>query len=303
MVRKKKSHIASPRYWPAWCGLLLLWLVGKSFSYRFALGLGSLAGRLGYRLARRRRHIARVNLGLCFPDKQAAELERLVRAHFDALGIGVVLAGFAWWASDAKLKPLIHMEGLENLLSCLQAGRGALLLGSHFTDLELSGRLFILCHPTAVVYRRNENPVIERAFSNNRQGHFIAAIPRDDIRKTLRVLKQNQPVWYAPDQSFKGAYSTLATFFGVPASTNTGTSRLAKISRAPVLMFTCYRLPGRQGFRLIISPPLDDFPTDDPQADATRINGLIEQAVRLAPEQYLWIHRRFKKRPGLADPY
>lgn len=198
---------------------------------------------------------------------------------------------------------MIHVEGLEHLQESIKQGRGAILLGSHFTDLELSGRLFILNHPTAVMYRRHENPVIEWAFSCNRQRNFIAAIPRDDIRQTVRTLKQNHPVWYAPDQSFKGRNNTLAPFFGTPASTNTGTSRLAKISRAPVLMFNCYRLPGNQGFRLIYHPPLLNFPSNDIQQDATRINGLIEEAVRQAPEQYLWIHRRFKKRKGLPDPY
>jgi KDO2-lipid IV(A) lauroyltransferase len=153
------------------------------------------------------------------------------------------------------------------------------------------------------MYRRHENPVIEQAFSKNRQHRFITAIPRNDIRMMVRTLRQNHAVWYAPDQSFKGPNSALVPFFAVPAATNTGTSRLAKVAGSPVLLFVGYRLPGGQGYRLVIQPPLADFPTDDPPADAARINGLIEQAVRLAPEQYLWIHRRFKKRPGLADPY
>ena len=303
MAQRKKIHIAAPRYWPSWFGLLLLWLTGRLLPYRLTLSLGSLLGRLVYHLARRRRHIAEVNLGLCFPEKSRAQRDNLVKAHFEALGIGILLTGFAWWASDAKLRPLLQVEGLENLQKCLEQGRGALLLGSHFTDLEISGRLFILCHPTAVMYRRHENPVVEWAFSRNRQRNFIAAIPREDIRTTLRTLKSNHPIWYATDQSYKGPSSTLAPFFGVPAATHTGTSRLAKISRAPVLMFNCFRLPGSQGFRLVFHPPLENFPSDDPQADAGRINGLIEEAVRLAPEQYLWIHRRFKKRKGLPDPY
>jgi KDO2-lipid IV(A) lauroyltransferase len=153
------------------------------------------------------------------------------------------------------------------------------------------------------MYRRHENPVIEQAFSKNRQHRFTAAIPRDDIRLMVRTLRNNHAVWYAPDQSFRGTNSALVPFFGIPAATNTGTSRLAKVARAPVLLFVGYRLPGKAGYRLVIQPPLADFPTDDPPADAARINGLIEQAIRQAPEQYLWIHRRFKKREGLADPY
>lgn len=303
MARRKKAHIASPRYWPTWLVLLSLWSIGKFLSYPAALQLGSFLGRLIYRLASRRKHIARINLHLCFPEKSDGALEQLVIEHFESLGIGLVLTGFAWWARDAKLQPLIHIEGLEHLDNCLSQGRGALLLGSHFTDLEFSGRLLKLRTPVAVMYRRHENPVIEWAFSRNRKQNFVAAIPREDIRSTVRTLRNNHPVWYAPDQSFKGPNSTLAAFFGEPASTNTGTSRLAKISRSPVLMYICYRLSGNQGFRLIIKPPLENFPSDDLQADAARINGLIEEAVRLAPAQYLWIHRRFKKRRGLPDPY
>ncbi|MDJ0808232.1 MAG: LpxL/LpxP family Kdo(2)-lipid IV(A) lauroyl/palmitoleoyl acyltransferase [Gammaproteobacteria bacterium] len=304
MARRPKAHIASPRYWPTWLGLALLWLAGRHLSYPFALRVGAWLGRLIHRLARRRRQIAEVNLRLCFPELSEAERSSLRMAHFEALGIGLILTGYAWWASDAKIRRLIRqVDGLEHLEACLSQGRGALLLGSHFTDLEISGRLFIQCHPTAVMYRRHENPVIEWAFSRNRQRNFVAAIPREDMRKTLRTLKENHSIWYATDQSFKGPGSTLAPFFQVPAATHTGTSRLAKISRAPVLTFNCIRLPGNQGFHLIFKPPLEGFPSEDARADATRINALIEEAVRLAPEQYLWTHRRFKKRQGLPDPY
>jgi KDO2-lipid IV(A) lauroyltransferase len=303
MTRKPSSSLAAPRYWPAWSGLLLLWLSAKLLPYGPAIRLGRLLGRLGYRLIPRRRHIAEVNLKLCFPDLDERVRTRLVRRHFESLGVGLLMSGFAWWASDAKLRPLVRLDGLEHLEQAIAQGRGAILLSAHFTDLELTGRLLSLHHPFAVMYRRHENPVIEQAFAKNRQHRFTAAIPRDDIRLMVRTLRQNHAVWYAPDQSFKGTNSALVPFFGIPAATNTGTSRLAKVARAPVLLFFGYRLPGGQGYRLVIRPPLAGFPTDDPSADATRINGLIEQAVRLAPEQYLWIHRRFKKRKGYADPY
>ena len=214
-----------------------------------------------------------------------------------------MMTGFAWWGSDKKIRPLAHIEGLEHLENSLGQGRGALLLGRHFTALEKFGRLLILFTPIGVMYRRHENPVIEWAFSQNRERSFTAVIPRDDIRQLVRNLKENKAVWYAPDQSYKGPGSTLAPFFGVPAATNTGTSRLAKIARAPVLPFIAYRLAGNHGYKLIIKPPLEDFPTDDLDADASRINRVIEEEIAYAPEQYFWIHRRFKKRKGLSDPY
>jgi KDO2-lipid IV(A) lauroyltransferase len=153
------------------------------------------------------------------------------------------------------------------------------------------------------MYRPHENPVVEWAFSRNRRERFEAAIARNDIRQVVRTLRRNLPVWYAPDQSFKGRNATLAPFFGEPAGTNTATSRLAKISGADVILFSGYRKPDDSGYRLVVHPPLTDFPTQDIQQDATRINGLIEQAIAYAPEQYLWIHRRFKKRKVIPDPY
>ncbi len=304
LMTRKKASIAALRYWPTWMGLLLLWLIALILPYTTAVWLGRQMGRLGYHMAARRRRIAKVNLSLCFPEMTDEQRIQLVKGHFESLGIGLLMIGFAWWASDKKLQPLVSIEGLEYLKSSIRKGKGVILLSAHFTDLEMMARLLSLYHPFAAMYRRHENPVIERAFSRNREHRSTAAIPRDDIRLLLRTLKKaQQAVWYAPDQSFKGLNSAIVPFFGVPASTNTSTSRLAKVSRAPVLLFVGYRLAGNRGYRLIINPPLEDFPTDDPNADTARINLLIEEAVRHAPEQYLWIHRRFKKRQGLPDPY
>ncbi|MEJ2480058.1 MAG: LpxL/LpxP family Kdo(2)-lipid IV(A) lauroyl/palmitoleoyl acyltransferase [Acidihalobacter sp.] len=296
------TPLLHPRHWPTWAafGMLRLAILLPLPALRT---LGRVSGRLYQILGRRRARIARINVDLCFPELSDAERAALVRRHFEAVGIGVFELGLAWWASDRRLRRITTWHGLEHLRTAHAQGKGVILLGVHFTDLEITGRLLSLYQPFAVMYRPHENPVIEWAFSRSRQRRFEAAIPRNDIRQVVRTLKQNLPVWYAPDQSFKGRNSTLAPFFGEPAGTNTATSRLAKISSADTLLFCGYRLPGKQGYRLVIHPPLDDFPSEDIQQDATRINGLIEQAVGYAPEQYLWIHRRFKKRKVIPDPY
>ena len=303
MAKKPKRSPYSPRVWPSWIGLALLWLLSRTLSYPMALKLGTLIGALAYRVSPRRRHIAEVNLRLCFPRLGEEARTALLREHFASLGIGVLMMGFAWWARDAKLKPLLEIEGLERLRESLARGRGVILLSAHFTDLEITGRLLSLQQPIAVMYRPHENPAIEWAFRRNRQQRFEAAIPRNDIRQVVRALKRNLPVWYAPDQSFKGRNSTLAPFFGELAGTNTATSRLAKISRAEVILFSGYRKADGSGYRLILHPPLEDFPGEEIADDAARINGLIEQAIAYAPAQYLWIHRRFKKRKVVPDPY
>lgn len=303
MAKRRKHSLYSPVVWPSWIALGLLWLGSRLLSYRAALALGRLIGRLVYRLSPRRRHIAEVNLAICFPALSEAQRAERLREHFDSLGIGMLMMGFAWWAGDEKLRPLVEIEGLDQLEASLDKGRGVILLSAHFTDLEMTGRLLSLHQPIAVMYRPHENPAIEWAFSRNRQRRFEAAIPRNEIRQVVRTLKRNLPVWYAPDQSFKGRNSTLAPFFGEPAGTNTATSRLAKISGADVILFSGYRKADGSGYRLILHPPLADFPGEDLQQDATRINGLIEQAIDYAPAQYLWIHRRFKKRKVIPDPY
>ena len=303
MAKRRKHSLYSPMIWPSWLALGLLWLSSRSLSYRGALRLGRWLGWLVYRLSPRRRHIARVNLSICFPALSVEEREERLHQHFESLGIGMLMMGFAWWASDEKLRPLVEVEGLEHLQESLQQGRGVILLSAHFTDLEMTGRLLSLHQPIAVMYRPHENPAVEWAFSRNRQERFEAAIPRNEIRQVVRTLKHNLPVWYAPDQSFKGRNSTLAPFFGEPAGTNTATSRLAKISGADVILFTGYRKPDASGYRLELHPPLKAFPSEDIAQDATRINGLIEQAIGYAPAQYLWIHRRFKKRKVIPDPY
>ncbi len=303
MPRRPRSSIYSPRYWPTWLGLGLLRLNARLNTYGGTLALGAAAGRLAMRLMPRRRRIAEVNIALCFPERTAPERQALVQAHFEALGAGLLLLGFSWWARDDKLSTLVECEGLEHIERALEAGRGAILLGMHFVDLDIFGRLLGQRVRFAVVYRRHGNPVMEHFLRRQRERHFLAAIPRGDIRGLLRALKANMPVWYATDQATRGRHSALVPFFGVPAATNTGTTRLAKASGAPVIPCFGYRLPGKRGWRVVVNPPLEAFPGDDPVADTARINREIEAAVRAAPAQYLWIHRRFKKRDGMESPY
>ncbi|MGD8914288.1 MAG: LpxL/LpxP family Kdo(2)-lipid IV(A) lauroyl/palmitoleoyl acyltransferase [Candidatus Thiodiazotropha sp.] len=303
MAKKSKHPPYSPLYWPTWIGMAVLWLLSQLLPYGQAMTTGRLLGKLIYRTSPRRRHIAAVNLKICFPQLSDEERKQLLIEHFHSLGIGIVMIGFAWWANDEKLQSLVDIEGIEHLKQSLDKGKGIILLSAHFTDLEIIGRLLSLFQPIAVMYRPHENPVIEWAFSHNRRMRFEAAIRRNDIRQVIKTLKQNLPVWYAPDQSFKGRNSTLAPFFGEPAGTNTATSRLAKISGADVILFSGYRKQDGSGYHLVIHPPLVDFPSEDINTDAARINGLIEKAIGYAPEQYLWIHRRFKKRKVIPDPY
>jgi KDO2-lipid IV(A) lauroyltransferase len=292
-----------PRFWPIWLMFFLLWLLTR---LPFALQMhgGRLIGHIAYRLARRRRHIATTNIRLCFPQLDAPQQSRLVRSHFLSLGQGVVETALCWWGRENQLRQKCLLVGEQHLAKARDRGKGVILLSAHFTTLELGGRLLALHQPFHVLYRQHKNPLFETVMQRARARRFKTAIPRDDTRALLKSLRENHAVWYAPDQNHGGSQSLFAPFFGIPASTLTTTSRLATISGAAVVPFFQARLPDEQGYLLVLCPALDNFPDDDLQADATRINRLIEDVVREIPEQYLWVHRRFKTRPaGEAYPY
>jgi KDO2-lipid IV(A) lauroyltransferase len=246
----------------------------------------------------RRRHIAETNIRLCFPELTPRARARLVRDHFASLGISMLEVAMGWWASERRLRTLGQVQGLEHLQQALAHGKGVILLSAHFTCLELGGRLLALHAPFHVMYRPHENPVLEHVQRSNREAHFERAIPRDDPRAMLRSLKQNKAVWYAPDQNYGHKHSVFAPFFGVPAATSTATARLARVSGAAVVPFFPIRRGDGRGYDLTLLPALEDFPSDDVAADTARINRLIEDHVRKAPEQYLWAHQRFKDRPA-----
>lgn len=265
--------------------------------YRVQMGLGRALGRVLAPFARERRRVARINLRLCFPELEPAVRRRLLRAHFASLGAAAFEIALSWWAPERRLHGLDRIEGLEHLHAALGRGRGVILLSAHFTSLEIGGRLLALHAPFHVLYREHKNPAFESVMRRARERHFEKAIPREDMRSLLRSLRSNLPVWYAPDQNYGGEHSVYVPFFGVPAATITTTSRIARISGAAVVPFFAHRLPGARGYRLVLYPALTDFPGDEPQADALRINRLIEDEIRKAPEQYLWVHRRFKTHP------
>ncbi|WP_090250692.1 LpxL/LpxP family Kdo(2)-lipid IV(A) lauroyl/palmitoleoyl acyltransferase [Ectothiorhodospira marina] len=303
--RKPSSSLYHPHHWPMWVGVALLWALVRLLPWRWLVRLGEGVGRLLHPLARERRRIAETNIRLCFPELDEKARQRLVKDHFRAMGAALFETPFGWWATDEQLASLEHVEGLEHLQEALAQGKGVLLLSAHFTSLEICGRLILRHQPLAAMYRANQNPVVEYFFRRNRERHCTRAIRRDQAKEVIRTLRQGEVVWYAPDQAFKTRASVMVPFFGQLAATNPATSRLARITGAPVMPFFGYRLPGNQGYRLVIHPPLEDFPGETPEADATRINQVIEQAIREAPEQYFWTHRRFKYKKcwGLPDPY
>jgi len=293
-----------PRYWPLWAGVLVLRIL-ILLPYRQRLALGRLLGRLALRLIPARRNIAAVNLRLCFPELDEEEIQTLLRKHFESLGMGIFELAMSWWCNDAEVAKLTRIDGLDNLTEALQDGNGVVLLSGHFAATELTGRVVRLSIPRiAALYRPMKNPLIDEFMRRGRRRVSDDLIPKDAMRQLIRALKQGLPVWYASDQSYNRKYSVLVPFFGEPAMTNAALTPIARIGKARVLPYFPRRLADGSGYHAEIMPALENFPSDDPEADAIRINNLLEEKIRLAPEQYYWVHRRFKGRPDdYPDPY
>jgi KDO2-lipid IV(A) lauroyltransferase len=243
--------------------------------------------------------IAQRNIELCLPTLSADERRVLLDQHCDSLGIGLCETANTWWGSETRVLRQADVRGLEHLRAALAKGRGAILIGGHFTTIEIATRILGSVVPLNVVFRATKNAVLSHVMCKGFCRHG-KAIPHDDIRTMLRALKNNEAVWYAPDQSYRNKGAAMVKFFGIPAATTTATSRLARISGASVLTYFPERLPGCAGYRVTIGPALQNYPSGDVLEDVARFNALLQAQILKVPEQYLWMHRRFK---GLTADY
>ncbi|HST26885.1 MAG TPA: LpxL/LpxP family Kdo(2)-lipid IV(A) lauroyl/palmitoleoyl acyltransferase [Rudaea sp.] len=290
------AALVSPRHWPSWIGLGIVRLIAK-LPYRVLLTLGRGLGLLTSRLPGARRRVAQRNLAVCFPEQSDTERTRLLQRNLADLGLMLVEFAFAWFGSDRAIARVpCRIEGLEHLQRCRAQGRGVLLVGAHFSHLELCARLVSQRIRIAGMYRVMDNRVFERAVLRARLGYAEAMFTKDELRASVKYLKRGGTLWYAPDQDMRGKDTVFAPFFGVTASTLTATHHLARLSDAAVIPFFHKREP-HGGYAIRLQAPLEDFPSADVIADTARVNACIECMVREAPEQYLWVHKRFKTRP------
>lgn len=290
------NEFLAPRYWPVWIGIAAM-RASAMLPFGLLVGLGRLLGvvlRQGFRV---RRGIAYRNIERCFPELDERAHRALVERHFASLGIGVFETALAWWAGTARLAKRARFEGLEHLERALARGRGVILLSAHFTTMDLGGRLLSTRVDYDALYRPLGHPLFDEIMRRGRLRSARRLLAKEDLRGMLASLREGRAVWFAPDQAHSGANSVIAPFFSHPAPTNAVASRLAGKTGAAVVPFFPLREPGNRAYRLLILPALENFPSDRPEVDAARINALIEHEVRRFPEQYLWIHRRFKSQP------
>lgn len=293
-----------PPYWPTWLGFGVVWVLAQT-PFALQMRIGQALGWLSYWLARERRRICRINIDLCFPQLSVAERKKLVKDTFISNGIGVMEVGMAWCRRPENFRRRVTISGLDNLEAASAKGKGVLLVCAHFTTLEFAGSLLSLFHKMDVTYRPHKNPLFETLMFKSRQRLYAQVIDRGDVRLALKRLKQGATVWYAPDQDYGAKHSVFVSFFGVKAATITATSRFAAFNDSDVIFFSHYRSKDNASYHLDFSAPLKDYPSGDDRVDAARINQIIEEAVSEHPEQYLWLHKRFKTQAGgkAMSPY
>ncbi|WP_370277025.1 LpxL/LpxP family Kdo(2)-lipid IV(A) lauroyl/palmitoleoyl acyltransferase [Pontibacterium sp.] len=301
MSKKSDLPLYHPRLWPTWLTLALLWCCSQ-LPFDSQLSIGKTLGLALTKLAKRRHKIAKRNLELCFPNMSHADREELLKEVFIQQGMGLIEMAQVWWPRPKALLNRYHIEGLEHYHRAKQAHQGVLLLGGHYSVLEL-GALFLSNEMTLDgMYRANNNPVLDQIGRKGRARFFETAIERRDIRQLIKRLKQGKTVWYAPDQDFGRKNTVFAPFFGISAATLTATSRIVKMTGVPVLFISQHRNPDNT-YTIRIAPPLTDFPSGNDAQDATRLNLELEKIVRTNPSQYMWVHRRFKTQPDGKNLY
>ena len=300
--RLPPPHIASPKVWGAWCLVGLGWLIAR-LPLALLFPLGKQLGRLVFRSGGRRRRITETNLKLCFPDLPLDAVQALAGKVFESVALGVLELCLVWLNPGRDLRKRVRVEGDHLFQDALAQGRGVLLLGGHFAALDICAPSLCSLGPVDALYRRNRHPVWERLQVQGRRRCFNALLERKDVRGALRSFKAGRALWYAPDQDYGPRHSVFAPFFGVEAATITAPARLAVANQTPVLMLTQQRDYATRTWTLKFAPGPPGFPCGNEDEDAAAVNRAIEAAVRKHPEQYLWLHRRFKTRPSGEEKF
>lgn len=282
-------------------GIGLLWLLHAILPTAVLARLGEALGGLLFRVAGRRRRIGEINLALCFPELDAAARAARLRAHFRAVGRATLLETVAWWGSRAAVERLVRVEG-EAILHA-QLGRPLILLAPHFVGLNLGGvRMACLYGECVSMYARIKNRLLDRLMlhARTRFGAQELVTRQQGIKPILRAIKRGKPFYYLPDLDFGRKDAVFVPFFGVSAATIGGLSRIARATGAAVVpLVTRWR---GDHYEMRFYPAWTDFPSADVEADTRRMNAFIEERVREMPEQYFWLHKRFKTRPQRSDP-
>ena len=308
-MRKKTKYQAGefqwsfllPQYWGIWIGIVLLMLLAIlpwAIQYRLAHFLGNLA----FKQLKSRRKTTLRNLEVCFPEWSPEQRQENARQVFVDQMLGIFETLNAWYCPQ-WFENRMTIQGLEHLKQAQENGQGVLLLGTHSTLLDAGGYLCSQYLTLGVVYRPQNNPLLDMLIYRCRATIYTQQIDHDDMRGLIRSLKEGQAIWYSPDQDFGLKQGIMAPFFGVPAATVTAHRRLLKMAKAVAIPLYFYRTGDIKDprYQVLIEPIVASIPSDSELDDAILVNKIIENQLRIAPTQYMWFHRRFKTRPDGYD--
>jgi len=303
MARKKyPNSFWHPVFWPTWLGFAIVWICAY-LPWPVKYRLGKLIGLFILRIAHSRRKVTEKNIQLCFPELNPVNQKNLVRDVFIQNGIGLFETATAWFRPKEKLRPITVVKNGHYMQDAIDQGKGVIILGTHVSTLDLAGAVSGQFYDIDIFYRKHNNPLFEHIMTRCREKIYRDTIDKKDLKKAIRTLRKGNILWYTPDQDFGPKVSVFAPFFGVEAATVSITGRLAKMTGSVPLPVSISRTADNK-YQLEFFPPLTDYPSGDDIADATRINEVLEKVIRMHPDQYMWMHRRFKTRPeGEASLY
>lgn len=303
MSKQKQQSFVSVKYWPTHISLFILKVIAKMpASWRRNLGNG--LGFVMRKLAKKRRRITKINLNLCYPELNAKQAEELLNKNLAATGRGLIETASCWYSDLKQQQNKTQVTGKQHLDAALAKGKGVILLSFHMTSLEIGGCLLGAHYDFYAMYKPNKNPLFEKAMCEGRMRHLKGLLARENVRGTIKTLRNNNIVWYAADQNYGGKTVVFVPFFGIQAATITATTKLAQMTGAAVVPFTQRRLEGDDRYQLTLYPAFDPFPGDNEIDDAAQINLFLENYLKQYPIDYMWLHQRFRNRPpGEAKIY
>jgi len=270
--------------------------IGVFIPFNLQVMIGKAIGRLLYPFMPKLRSTAYSNISHCFPDKKQTQVNLLVKRHFEAIGVSFFETANAYYGSDKKIRKLLTITNEKFFKDALKEEGGIILLCSHFMPLMLGSRALLLNHTIANIYRPQNNKLFDKTMVRGYKKNGAVMIKSTDTRSIVKAINNSLPIWYAPDQDLGKNNSVFAPFFGIQTATTTATARLAKNNNTRVIPYNFTRT--KKGYSMSFEKPISNYPSNDPIQDATVINKILEKQISKTPEQYLWIHRRFKTRPN-----
>ena len=270
--------------------------IGVFIPFNFQVLIGKTIGKLLYPFMHKLRSTAYSNISHCFPDKKQNQVNLLVKRHFEAIGVSFFETANAYYGSDKKIKKLLTITNENFFQDALKEEGGIILLCSHFMPLMLGSRALLINHTIANIYRPQNNKLFDRIMVKGYKKNGAVMIKSTDTRSIIKAINKSLPIWYAPDQDLGKNNSVFAPFFGIQTATASATARLAKNNKTRVIPYSFIRT--KKGYTMSFEKPIANYPSNDPIQDATIVNQILEKQIVKSPEQYLWIHRRFKTRPN-----